>query len=83
MVDFMASISGTLGPVSMRLCHNLVSPLYLLQAVLRTVSERTTVRELLDSTACKSTNLALLRFLHMYKFANHDRNAAVQLVTVA
>ena len=61
---------------------------YLLQAILRTASERTSMREWLDSASCKSTNRALLRF-HMYlhteyiSFSNRDRNAAMQLLTVA
>ena len=36
--------------------------MYLLQAILRTASERTSVRKWLDSAASKSTNSALLRF---------------------
>ena len=57
---------------------------YLLQAILRTASKRNSLREWLNSAACKSTNHTLLRFyMYICKFANRNRNAAVQLLTVA
>ena len=59
VVNFMASVGDTLGQ---SVCDSATTSftVYLLQAILCTATERTSVRKWLDSAACKSTNSALL-----------------------